>query len=129
MAKSEATTQAAKAQTPEEISKELAVLAGQGRVTEARRLVAEATARFPDSEDLQRWAVVLAPPKVTLGERATGSGPEGIREWLAEHTEEYAGHWVALRKGQLVGADPDRVALHRRLEAADDLEDTVWIRL
>jgi hypothetical protein len=48
---------------------------------------------------------------------------------LRAHSGEYAGQWVALRNGTLVGADVSRVALHRRLEQDGELAGITLVRL
>jgi hypothetical protein len=103
-------------------------LVAANRIEEARRLVQQLVERSPTPR-LERWARVLAEPVVRVGSSATGL-PFGRNEaWLRKNAEAYAGKWVALRDGVLVGADEDRVALHRRLERCGDLEATLFARL
>lgn len=42
-------------------------------------------------------------------------------KWLEEHSREYTGNWIALREGQLLGSDPSRVELTRRLRTQKQL--------
>ncbi len=50
--------------------------------------------------------------------------------WLRAHRTTYVGTWVALFDGQLVDYDRSRLALHRRLEAADKLvKGTLFVKL
>lgn len=99
-----------------------------GRVTEARQLVSLLLKASP-SPQLEQWARVIAPPIVRSGGPAAGSGIEGTYAWLRQHAGEYAGKWVALREGVLLGADVSRVALHRRLEQSGELEGALFARL
>lgn len=40
------------------------------------------------------------------------------RQWLAEHCDEYAGQWVALKHGQLISHGKDHLAVYRAAKAA-----------
>lgn len=40
------------------------------------------------------------------------------RQWLADHRDEYAGQWVALKGGQLISHSKDHLAVHREAKAA-----------
>src|SRR5262245_31299314 len=85
--------------------KHLGALIGEGAVEEARALVKELEARWPDSPRVQHFARVLAPPVVRV---RPGSGRSRDREfaWLREHAHEYPDCWLALLGDQLIAADP-----------------------
>lgn len=106
----------------------LVQLVEAGRVTEARQLVSLLQKASP-SPGLEQWARVLAPPEVSAAPAATGSAMARDNAWLRANARDYAGQWVALRDGVLVGADASRVALHRRLEQAGELEGVAFARV
>lgn len=103
-------------------------LVAANRVEEARRLVQQLMGASPTPR-LERWARVLAEPVVRVGSSATGLPFERNEAWLRRNAGAYAGKWVALRDGVLIGADEDRLALHRRLERSGDLDATLFARL
>jgi hypothetical protein len=98
------------------------------RVEAARRLVEQFMRTSPTAR-IQHWAHVLAPPVVRVAKEATGHSVARNNAWLREHSREYAGKWVALRNGVLLGADEDRIALHRRLEQRGELEGSAFAYL
>jgi hypothetical protein len=79
------------------------------RVTEARAMVQEMEARWPDSKRVQYWARVLAPPVVipTTGPDPRSRPRDRERAWLREHGHEYPGCWLAVYEDRLIAADPD----------------------
>jgi hypothetical protein len=103
-------------------------LLSAGRVSEARQLVNLLLKASP-SPKLEQWARVLMPPVVRAEPSATGGAIARNNAWLREHAREYVGKWVALRDGVLVGEDPNRVALHRRLQQAGQLDGVFFARL
>jgi hypothetical protein len=80
-----------------------------GRVEEARATVKDLIARWPESERVQYWARVLAPPtSCSMPEPDSRSRPlDRERAWLREHAREYPGCWLALYEDRLIAADPD----------------------
>lgn len=98
------------------------------RVEEARRLV-EQVLRTSPTPRVQHWARVLAPPVVRVAGKATGHSIARNNAWLREHAREYAGKWVTLRNGVLLGADEDRIALYRRLEQRGEMEGSAFAYL
>jgi hypothetical protein len=81
----------------------------RGRVEEARATVKDLMARWPESERVQYWARVLAPPtSCSMPEPSFRSRPlDRERAWLREHAREYPGCWLALYEDRLIAADPD----------------------
>src|SRR5947209_5788102 len=80
-----------------------------GRFEEARALVKDLEARWPDSERVQYWSRVLAPPTA-----CTPPGPDPRsrpldreRVWLREHAQEHPGCWLAVYEDRLIAADLD----------------------
>jgi hypothetical protein len=98
------------------------------RITEARQLV-ELLLKASPSLQLEQWAQMLAPPVAHSGEQETGTGSSSARQWLRQHAKEYAGQWVALREGALLGANTSRVALHQSLQRSGALEGALFVRL
>lgn len=73
----------------------------------AKELTTRGVELFPDNARLQRsWRVLVAPARVRITPQQ-GTPPTMRREsmqWIAAHTEEYKGKWVAVRHGLLLGA-------------------------
>lgn len=76
------------------------------------------------------------PPQGRECEKPRGHRPEvkgaftGLgryREWLAQRSQEYAGQWVALRDGEVLGSDVSRAALEHRLEESAGLEGAIFL--
>jgi hypothetical protein len=78
----------------------LALGIGAGLV--AQELAMEGAKRYPAHAELQKAAYILAPPKVTVSTRPPDPAAKGNMAWLKKHWDEYRGHWVALRGGQLL---------------------------
>jgi predicted HTH domain antitoxin len=77
----------------------------------ARILIAEGRARFPEDEWIVRAERVMAVPEAHYVEREPVSDPRADWRWLDEHAREYRGQWVALKDGGLVAAAPSLSAL------------------
>ncbi|HIK10943.1 MAG TPA: hypothetical protein IGS52_11850 [Oscillatoriaceae cyanobacterium M33_DOE_052] len=77
----------------------------------AWKVATEGLQHFPDHAELQKYAYILAPPKVTSVNR--GGHPEirANREWLQKHRAEYRGRWVGIKNGDLlaVGNSHDEI--------------------
>ena len=68
----------------------------------ARNLSARGSARFPDHAELQKYARILAPPKVVTRNISPRSDWTADRAWLMKHGDDYRGRWVALHDGELM---------------------------
>src|SRR5689334_8930055 len=79
-----------------------------GHVTEARVAVQQIAARWPESERVQYWVRVLAPPEVvpTSGPDPRSQPRDRERAWLREHGREYPGYWLAVYEDRLIAAGP-----------------------
>jgi len=80
---------------------QLALMAGASLA--ARRLSQAGAARFPPDAELQKYARVLVPPKVTRR-----AGPPDLtlianHDWIKREADAYRGQWIALRNGELLG--------------------------
>lgn len=69
----------------------------------ARRLAFEALSSHRNNPEIQEYARVLAPPKVTRIEAPPDTEQGNNLTWLKDHGQEYRGRWVALRSGELLG--------------------------
>lgn len=80
-----------------------------GRIEEARAAVKDLAGRWPDSERVQYWWRVLAPP---IAHTLPGPDPRSRpldreRAWRREHAREHPGCWLAVYEDRLIAADPD----------------------
>jgi hypothetical protein len=108
---------AASLDTDDELNQALAQLrddVSNGRVPEARAAVKELAVRWPESERVQYWGRVLAPPRVIpTPEIHRHLRPlDQERAWLKQHAREYPGCWLAVYQDQLIAADPDLAKVH-----------------
>ena len=72
----------------------------------ARTLATEGAARYPEHDELQKCARVLAPPitRVVPATSASRAAVAANHAWLKAHWQDYKGQWIAVREGQLVYA-------------------------
>jgi hypothetical protein len=94
---------------------EIRSLVETGRVREARQRLGELRRQGMTASWMGAWEAALALGKVeSLASRGPG-GTEESMAWLRAHGHEHRGCWVALRRGDLLGSDPSRTALHADL--------------
>ena len=74
----------------------------------AEQLAQEGAQRYPEHDELQKYARVLAPPTVRVVPSTTDSraAAKADHEWLNTHWEDYRGNWIALQAGELLHATP-----------------------
>jgi hypothetical protein len=97
------------------------------RVDEARRYIEDRRGRGDTT--LESWAELLAPPVVrSLPAQGRGDFVANMR-WVRENREQFLGCWVALREGQVVGADRTLRALCDRLKGSGQLDDTLVVKV
>jgi hypothetical protein len=72
----------------------------------ARLLATDGAKRYNEDPELQKYALVLAPPKVLPNHTPADPNIRKNRDWLMEHGDEYPGQWVALQGGEFLGAAP-----------------------
>ncbi|GET38122.1 hypothetical protein [Microseira wollei] len=90
----------------------------------ARQLAFRAVELYPENEQIQYYAHVLAPPKVTV----VPSNPErrkmvaANQDWLRENRLKYLNRWVAVRNGDLLA---DAASLDELVAQIDDTKDTL----
>jgi hypothetical protein len=78
-----------------------------GAYPAARALSVEASNRYPTDAEIQKYAYVLAPPRVISSTPADPIVAEAIKNdwnWLRANGAAYRGKWVALRNGEFLGA-------------------------
>jgi hypothetical protein len=77
----------------------------------ARNLAAQGAARHPNDANLQKYARILAPPRVLRSDAPPHPGLRANRDWLMTCGDKYRGQWVALHQGALLGAADSLAAL------------------
>jgi hypothetical protein len=89
-------------------------------VEEARNLVTQLEADWPESDLVRRFSRVLSPPvaSVVSGGKKSPTREQTQQEgaWLREHAREYPGCWVILHGDRLIAAHPK---LRNAVEQAD----------
>ena len=75
-----------------------------GAYMAARNLATQGAEQYPDHQELQKFAYLLAPPKVIQRDLPPTSSWKDDRAWLMAHRHEYRGQWVGLRNGQLLAS-------------------------
>lgn len=89
--------------SPEDYVRAVQLALTAGAHLKARQLAAEGSALYPDHDELQKYAHVLAPPKILARGLPPDPNAGADMRWLKAHWEEYRGQWVALRGGELLG--------------------------
>jgi hypothetical protein len=91
---------------PEDVLYGVQLALAAGAHLAARRIASRGASRFPNDEEIRKYARVLSPPKVVKEEASARSDLRANRDWLQVHRNEYQGKWVALHNGQLFGTAP-----------------------
>ena len=99
--------------TPANFLRAIQLALAAGAHMAARNLAAQGATRYPDNVDLEKYARVLAPPRVLRSDAPPQPGLRANRDWLMTHGSQYRGQWVALRQGQLLGVADSLVALKK----------------
>ena len=71
---------------------------------------------FPTNKRIRQLASVFAPPRV-LGTAPARPHLKASRRWLAQHSTEYRGMWVAVYDGKLIATAKTRAGLTPQLPA------------
>lgn len=90
--------------TADDYLKAVRLALSAGAHFKARLLATEGAQRYPDHTELQKIAYILAPPKILPNRTPADPMIRKNRDWLMEHGDEYHGQWVALRRGEFLGA-------------------------
>lgn len=76
----------------------------RGNLHGAWEIAVEALKHFPDHAELQKYAYILAPPKVKTVPRDPNQDVQADIDWIKNHRAEYRGCWVALKNGKLLAS-------------------------
>lgn len=87
----------------------------------ARHLSAQGAGCYPHHAELQKYAHILAPPKVTRSDLPPDPTLTTNQAWLKSHRDAFLGQWVAIREGQLLGS---AASLKSLVDQIDDTKDT-----
>ncbi len=109
------------------ISEHLKTLVENGQIEDARKVLL--TVQPGVSEELDHWLETLAIPKATVSNSATGGNIKDDILWIQHNSEKYKGKWIALKNGQLLGADESRIELHQSLKQASNLAGATFFRI
>lgn len=90
--------------TPEDFIQAMREALSSGAHTKAQELSIEALKHYPDREDIQQCAYILAPAKVTSVKRPIDKGLQKSREWVSQQRRDrkYLNQWVAVLDGELI---------------------------
>lgn len=95
----------------------------------AQELAQRGKQLFPYDIHLQQAAKVLTPP-IIIGKRpAQAKHLKASRDWLAEHSSEYRGQWIAVRDGILLGTAPTLKGLYGKIGLNANSADTVVVKI
>lgn len=70
----------------------------------ARRLATDGADLHFDNEELQKYARILAPPKVSNRRPSSNAKPKANVDWLRANRNDYKGKWVAIKDGALIAS-------------------------
>ncbi|HEX5702394.1 MAG TPA: hypothetical protein VFX97_04155 [Pyrinomonadaceae bacterium] len=84
---------------------------GIGAHVAARELATQGAQIHPENAELQKYARILAPARITDKRPTLDVKPKANIEWLKANRLTFKGKWVALKSGVLVGAADSRQAL------------------
>lgn len=102
--------------TPTDFMRAVRLALEAGAHLAARQLATEGAERHPNDPQLQKYACLLAPPKVVPSKvRSDREQRKANREWLKVHGGEYRGQWVAVHNGELLGASDSLEELTKRV--------------
>ncbi len=73
-----------------------------GALMIARDLASAGLGHHSDSEELRKYARLLAPPDLLRTDLPSDPGLRANLAWLRQHRAEHSGRWVALKKGTLL---------------------------
>ena len=93
---------------------------GNGDLNEASKLSVAAIAHYPEHEEIQKYARILAPPKTTFHKLPPDPYAKIHQDWVMQHRTEYRGQWIALRQGELIADAASADELADKIEAQFD---------
>jgi hypothetical protein len=92
----------------------------RGSLNEASKLSVEAIAHYPEHEEIQKYARILAPPKTTFHKLPPDPYAKIHQDWVMQHRVDYRGRWIALRQGELIADAASADELADKIEAQFD---------
>lgn len=94
---------------------------GIGAYAAAQRVSALGKDYHPDDPQIQKYAHILAPPKVTHRRVEFDPTIRANRDWLMAHGDEYRGKWVALSNGELLDSADSFDELIKRVGNSENI--------
>jgi hypothetical protein len=91
-------------------------LVRRGEFAEGCDLVKGIEERWPDDEQVQRFARVLAPPTVSVRQGSPARPRQQEYRWLREHSRDYPGCWLAVLGDRLIAANADAKLVVKAVE-------------
>ncbi|MFB2919175.1 hypothetical protein [Aerosakkonema funiforme] len=92
--------------TPEDYINAMREAISSGAHTKAQELSIEALKHYPDREDIQKSADILAPSKITRRKRndIDREALKNSQDWVSQQrlNRNYLNQWVAVRDGKLI---------------------------
>ncbi|MFB2892789.1 DUF5678 domain-containing protein [Aerosakkonemataceae cyanobacterium BLCC-F50] len=73
----------------------------------AWQIATEGLKHYPEHQELQKYAYILAPAKITTVDRGGHPEIQADHEWIKKNIAEYRGRWVALKNGKLLASGND----------------------
>ncbi len=111
--------------TPGDFTRAIQLAFKVGAHLAAGQLSVEGAKYHPDDPEIQKYARVLAPPKVVSRRLPPNVSRKANRDWLMAHSGEYKGQWVAVRNGELLG---EAKSLKELVEKIGNTEDVLLTR-
>ena len=106
------------------VSDQLRTLVENSQVEEAREVLA--TVPPGVSEELDAWLKVLPVPKAYLSPPESDGNSKLDVLWIHHNADKYKGKWVAIKNGELLGADESRIELRNTLKSAGNLKGATF---
>lgn len=111
----------------QKISEHVKNLVESNRVEDARKVLS--TIQTGNSVTLDRWIKTLTEPKAVVEKGSSAKNIKDEAVWLKQNSEDYKGKWVALKNGELLGADKSRITLHTSLKQTGNLSGAMFFRI
>lgn len=87
---------------PEDFIRAVHLALAAGAHLAARHLASQGAQQYPSHAELQKYARVLAPPKLIRRNLPPDPTLGANHNWIKQHGDAYRGKWIALRNGQLL---------------------------
>ncbi|MDY6806728.1 MAG: DUF5678 domain-containing protein [Cyanobacteriota bacterium] len=88
--------------TPEEFIEATRTILNTGDFYEAQKLSMEAAEKYPDRQEVQKIARILAPSKITVDKERSPVDILANQNWVKQNRIQYRGRWVALKDGKFL---------------------------